>query len=203
MDEIFEKLVLYYDSISSWLEKPNDFSEEEQKRFKWIFWGSIGILYIILTILFGAINFWGSLLLGAICGYILWNTKWKLWKRILASCFVYITLVSILPYNNSDSMKEAGWEYICDRLRSPSTARLVGYASPDESACVKYAKKFKIDGLSVAMYSVDAQNGFGAMIRTDYLVFFKDSKPMYCEDSDEVEKCSIVQQKQILQLNGF
>lgn len=100
MDKIFEKLVLYYGSISSWLEKPNDFSKEEQKRFKWIFWGSIGILYIILTILFGAINFWGSLLLGSICEYILWNTKWKLWKRVLVSCFVYITLVSILPYND-------------------------------------------------------------------------------------------------------
>ena len=53
------------------------------------------------------------------------------------------------------------------------------------------------------MYEVDAQNGFGAMIRTQYLLFFKYGEPIYVEEAESLASAPPTRIKTLLQVNGY
>lgn len=95
-----------------------------------------------------------------------------------------------------------GWAFVRQRLKSPSTATLVDYVGTDAPPCQDLAKEINLPGLGIAMYQVDAQNGFGAMIRSNYLVFFKNGIPMHMEDASRVSG-SPRDMKLTLQVNGY
>ena len=99
--------------------------------------------------------------------------------------------------------KEKGWRFICQRLKSPSTAVLAGYVGPEVEACQVLARKINMRGLSLAMFSVDAQNGFGATVREEYIVFFKNGEPKHIERSESVANGSLSMLKIALEMNGF
>jgi hypothetical protein len=101
-----------------------------------------------------------------------------------------------------DLIKEKGWSFIYNRLKSPSTARLVGYVGPKEDASVKFANAIDLPGLSLATYQVDAQNSFGAMIRQVFVVFFKNGKPMHMEDANSL-KGDVSLLRVTLKINGY
>ena len=95
-----------------------------------------------------------------------------------------------------------GWAYVRQRLKSPSTATLVNYVGTAEPSCQELAKKIDLPGLGIAMYQVDAQNGYGAMIRSEYLVFFKNGTPMHMEDADRLSG-SASNLRLTLKVNGY
>lgn len=101
-----------------------------------------------------------------------------------------------------DIIKEKGWAFIYNRLKSPSTARLVGYVGPKEDVSVKFANAIDLPGLSLATYQVDAQNSFGAMIRQVFVVFFKNGKPMHMEDANSL-KGDVSLLRVTLEINGY
>ena len=95
-----------------------------------------------------------------------------------------------------------GWNYVRQRLKSPSTASLVAYVEPDNENCRAIARKVGLSGLSVASYCVDAQNSFGATIRSNFFVFFKNGTPVYIAEEDEmVDDPDIL--RMALELNGY
>lgn len=101
-----------------------------------------------------------------------------------------------------DIIMERGWEFIYNRLKSPSTANLVGYVGPNEDVSVKFANAIDLPGLSLATYQVDAQNSFGAMIRQVFVVFFKNGKPMHMEDANSL-KGDVSLLRVTLEINGY
>lgn len=108
--------------------------------------------------------------------------------------------------NTNPSMSplgEKGWIFLRNRLKSPSTAKLVGHVSPNEDACENMASALNIDGLSIAMYQVDAENSYGAMLRSNYLVFFKDGEPQELETAETIAGMEISMVRVWLQANGF
>lgn len=98
--------------------------------------------------------------------------------------------------------KYKGWNFVRNGLKSPSTASLVGYVGPDAKPCVEMANALGISGLSIAMFQVDAQNGFGAMIRSEFLVFYKNGTPLYMENAADLRGDMHIL-RTALQLNGF
>jgi len=64
-------------------------------------------------------------------------------------------------------------------------------------------KGWSMRGLSLAMFSVDAQNGFGATVREEYIVFFKNGEPKHIERSESVANGSLSMLKMALEMNGF
>lgn len=97
-----------------------------------------------------------------------------------------------------------GWAYLKQRLKSPSSAKLVSYAEPNESACREFASEIGLSGLSIASYRVDAQNSFGAMIRSDYFVFFKNGEPKYMEEGNSLSRSGDIKfLRMALEMHGF
>lgn len=86
----------------------------------------------------------------------------------------------------TDPYMEKGWNFLRNGLKSPSTASLVGYVSPNEEPTINLAKKSGISDVKVAAYEVDAQNGFGAMIRTIFYVFFRNGEPRVVFSEEEL-----------------
>lgn len=104
----------------------------------------------------------------------------------------------------ADPYMEKGWNFLRNRLKSPSTASLVGYVSPKEGPTSKLANELDISGLKVAAYEVDAQNGFGAMIRTMFYVFFRDGEPRVALPEDELVQYPNYYQLRVgLEMNGL
>ncbi len=88
----------------------------------------------------------------------------------------------------TDPFLEKGWNFLLNKLKAPSTASLVGYISPDEALTRDLANEIGMNGIKIAVFQVDAQNGFGAMIRTTYYVFFRNGEPRVVMDEGDVLK---------------
>ncbi|MBR1934156.1 MAG: hypothetical protein IJ841_10805 [Prevotella sp.] len=101
-----------------------------------------------------------------------------------------------------DGFKEKGWRYVCSHLKSPSTAQLVAYLPPTDEKMAVFAQKVDLPGLNVAVFSVDAQNSFGATIRQTFMVFFKNMTPMHMEDAESLRgEFSLM--RTTLKVNGY
>lgn len=99
---------------------------------------------------------------------------------------------------NADPFKEKGWNYVRNRLKAPSTASLAGYVSPNEEPTRRLTDDLGMSGVKLAVFMVDAQNGFGAMIRTVYYVFFENGTPFAIMDESEVASANMTQLRQYL-----
>ena len=88
---------------------------------------------------------------------------------------------------NVDPYMEKGWNFLLTRLKSPSTASLVGYMAPTEEATKGIAKELNMSGLEIAVFNVDAQNSYGAMLRSRYYVFYRNGVPKVVMDGDDFE----------------
>ncbi len=99
---------------------------------------------------------------------------------------------------NADPFKENGWNYLRNRLKAPSTASLAGYVSPNEEPTRRLTDDLGMSGVKLAVFMVDAQNGFGAMIRTVYYVFFENGTPFAIMDESEVASSTMTQLQQYL-----
>lgn len=91
-------------------------------------------------------------------------------------------------YTNDDLYLEKGWHFIMRRLKCPSTASLSGYVSPKEEANKGMANELGIKGLDIALFRVDAQNSFGAMLEVTYFVFYHNGEPKVVMEHEEVVK---------------
>ena len=94
-----------------------------------------------------------------------------------------------------DPYMEQGWIFLLTRLKSPSTASLISYMPPTENATRGIASELNMSGLEIAVFNVDAQNSFGAMLRSRYYVFYRDGIPKVVMDGDDFESY-------IVQFNG-
>lgn len=77
--------------------------------------------------------------------------------------FTGLTVMKTSPYSDFEVCAEAGY-LVQKALKSPSTAKF-----PPTSACT--IQRLENDGFKVSSY-VDSQNGFGAMIRSNWSVTF-------------------------------
>lgn len=99
---------------------------------------------------------------------------------------------------NADPFKEKGWNYVRNRLKAPSTASLAGYVSPNEEPTRILTDDLGMSGVKLAVFMVDAQNGYGAMIRTVYYVFFEHGTPFAIMNESEVASANMTQLRQYL-----
>lgn len=82
-----------------------------------------------------------------------------------------------IPQNLSDSLMSKMWdaakEEVKKNLKSPSTAKFEKYYSDDVQFIKAKADDVETGGFNVSILAyVDSQNGFGAEIRTTFIVFF-------------------------------
>lgn len=84
---------------------------------------------------------------------------------------------SEVKLRKKDPYMEKGWNFLLTRLKCPSTASLNGYVSPDEEPTRYLAKELGKSGAKIAAYTVDAENGFGAMMRSVFFVCFINGEP--------------------------
>jgi hypothetical protein len=86
--------------------------------------------------------------------------------------------------SSGPNYKTLSINYVASRLRSPGSAQLVEYAGVVDSKKLLIDAGFKLSECTkVTRVVVDSQNGFGALIRGFYFVFFKNGKPCHIEDA--------------------
>lgn len=131
--------------------------------------------------------------------YILKEKRgWSETKYYLVACTSIALIFYVIPrvttgisnnYNERDDdggLKQAGMEFVLQRLKSPSTATFISYGNSD--VCRELLRtefniilKNNCDAVSI---EVEATNGFGGRNREVYLVFFKDGKAIDMIDGD-------------------
>jgi hypothetical protein len=81
--------------------------------------------------------------------------------------------------------------YVVNRLKSPSTASVVLYNNPDITRnMLNESRNYlpKCEEVFATMLTVDAQNSFGAYIRSTYVLFFKNNRPCHLEDVKSIDR---------------
>ena len=77
--------------------------------------------------------------------------------------------------------------FVLSKLKSPGSAQLVEYQGVSVINPLLIQAGFKLNGCSqVTRVTVDSQNGFGALIRGNYFIFFKNGFPCYLMESQEL-----------------
>jgi uncharacterized protein (DUF433 family) len=89
------------------------------------------------------------------------------------------------PIQNSKIVND-GQNFIKNRLRSPSSVVFISYKYGTEVKAMledfdEVTDTHLIDCITVGLFEYDAQNGFGATIREQSFVFYKNEKPCYLE----------------------
>jgi hypothetical protein len=106
-------------------------------------------------------------------------------------------------------LKEMTINYIVNRLKSPSTASIVSYKnSVNTKEMLNESRNYLeyCEGFYATTLTVDAQNSFGAYVRSDYILFFKDYEPCHFEDIRSIDKArqsmsALGQMNNILQMS--
>lgn len=109
---------------------------------------------------------------------------------------------TIRQQDSSDPYKAAGWKFVLARLKSPRSATLISYVGPDQEQTREFAEKINLPGLNVAVFSVDAQNSFGATINQVFLVFYKNTTPMHMEAAEKLKGEFHIMRSTLL-INGY
>jgi len=104
----------------------------------------------------------------------------------------------------SASYDAAGWNFMRNRLRSPSTAQLVSYVSKSDMKKTFAEMKIGLGGdcISAEMYTFDAQNAFGGTLRETHIVFFKNGRPCHSENADNISQATGHMVQVALSING-
>lgn len=78
--------------------------------------------------------------------------------------------------------------YVSRKLKSPGSAQLVEYSGPEEAKEMLRGAGFNLpDCTVVTRLVVDSQNGFGAMLRGFYFVFFENGAPCHMETIESLQ----------------
>lgn len=86
-----------------------------------------------------------------------------------------------------DPYLEKGWNFLLGKLLSPSTATFVDFLPPTHEALKGLATELNMEGLEIAIISLDAENSFGAMLRYRFYIFYKNGTPKVVMDADSFE----------------
>lgn len=102
------------------------------------------------------------------------------WKQSIVA-FLLVSLVSGLCCEDSSSYDKNGYEYAVKQLRAPSTAELQGYMAKS-----KFRDRMKEHGITYSkkldfeVFNIEATNGFGGRVASDWLVVYWKGKPVTC-----------------------
>ena len=115
---------------------------------------------------------------------------WTSTRRFITS-MVCCCALTFLAFNlsscSSTSCDKDGYAYVVDRLKSPTTAQLLSVVNKDKFRnFIKQECNINLpDGLEAECYEISAQNGFGAHLKSRYIVFFWHGKPIHMEEGLE------------------
>ncbi len=103
--------------------------------------------------------------------------------------FIVITLLFYrLILNAQVDFKTLSQNFVLNRLKSPYTSTFVGFLSNTETKELLNSNLFDLkECTDVTRVTVNAQNSFGAYIKSDYFVFFKDCKPCTMIEAQELQ----------------
>jgi hypothetical protein len=93
--------------------------------------------------------------------------------------------------SSGPNYKSMALNYVSSKLRSPGSASLVQYDGPNDTKSMLINAGFKLDEcVKVTRVVVDSQNGFGALLRGYFFVFFKNGTPCHMEDANSLGSSS-------------
>ena len=103
--------------------------------------------------------------------------------------YIVITLLFYrLILNAQVDFKTLSQNFVLNRLKSPYTSTFVGFLSNTETKELLNSNLFDLkECTDVTRVTVNAQNSFGAYIKSDYFVFFKDCKPCTMIEAQELQ----------------
>ena len=110
-------------------------------------------------------------------------------KKILLITILFLTtnLMDAQTKNSGPDYKNLTIDYVSSKLRSPGSARYLEYSNPKETKLMLNNIGFNFSECTkITRLVVDSQNGFGALIRGFYFVFFKDGKACHIETAESI-----------------
>jgi hypothetical protein len=113
-------------------------------------------------------------------------------NRIIIGCLFFI-ITNLSAQTKKTTSLEPNYEtlsinYVASKLKSPGSAQLVDYAGVADTREMLTKAGFKLSECTkVTRVVVDSQNGFGALIRGFYFVFFKNGQPCHLEDAESLK----------------
>lgn len=104
-----------------------------------------------------------------------------------------IPIVSCGPSKEEYEKSEEGkaWNYIRSIIQDPNDATLIEYYSTDEDLCKKMLEEVnnyarlqkgtsgKYTDMSIGIAKVEGRNGYGQMITSNFIVYFKNGEPLH------------------------
>lgn len=110
-------------------------------------------------------------------------------KKIILITILFLTsnLVNAQTKSGTPDYKNLTINYVSSNLRSPGSARYIEYSNPNETKLMLNNIGFNFSECTkITRLVVDSQNGFGALIRGFYFIFFKDGKPCHLETAESI-----------------
>ena len=92
------------------------------------------------------------------------------------------------PKSSGPNYKSMSVSYVSSKLRSPGSASLVQYDGPNDTKNI-YETEHNYT-FEITRVVVDSQNGFGALLRGYFFVFFKNGSPCHMEDANSLGSAS-------------
>lgn len=117
-------------------------------------------------------------------------------KNLIIIACIFLTLTNLNAQtkkatSSGPDYKTLSINYVASKLKSPGSAQLVDYAGVADARKMLINAGFKLSECTkVTRVVVDSQNGFGALIRGFYFVFFKDGKPCHLETSENLQSAA-------------
>ena len=113
-------------------------------------------------------------------------------KLIFLGCLFFIlpnlTAQTKKTTSSGPNYKTLSINYVASKLKSPGSAQLVEYSGVADARKMLTGAGFNLSECTkVTRLVVDSQNGFGALIRGFYFVFFKNGKPCHVEESESLQ----------------
>ncbi len=117
-------------------------------------------------------------------------------KKFLLSVVLVLSISSLNAQTKTSSKskssgpnyKQMSLNYVSSKLRSPGSASLVQYDGPNDTKNMLTQAGFNLDECSkVTRVVVDSQNGFGALLRGYFFVFFKNGTPCHMEEANSLQ----------------
>lgn len=107
----------------------------------------------------------------------------------LISLVTLVTLsIGLSSCGDSNQAKENGWNFVKKSLRSPTTATLISFNYGDQIKQILEKSGGNLQKcITVGYFEYDAQNGFGAMVRNECFVFFRNGIPCYMESVESID----------------
>lgn len=140
---------------------------------------------------------------------------WKMLKICLLS-LIYIAFsswfISINKKggisNESDSYIKDGYSFILSRVKSPSNTSLLVYKYGTEvkNMVETHCQVNLPNCITVGYFYVDTPNSFGALLREDFYVFYRNGIPCHLETEEALKKVETTQNGHLLlnalEMNG-